>query len=58
VGRKAFSNANSTEKLKASHMEDSEAVTASADECICENSFLGESGLVESLWRQGLKLMG
>jgi hypothetical protein len=49
VGRKAFSNANSTEKLKASHMEDSETVTASADEYICENSFLGEGGVVESL---------
>lgn len=49
MGRKAFSNANSTEKLKASHMEDSETVTASADEYICENSFLGEGGVVESL---------
>ena len=58
MGRKAFSNANSTENLKASHMEDSEIVTASADECIWENSFLGEGGVVESLWRQGLKLTG
>ena len=33
-------------KFEASHMEDSEVVTASADECICENSFLGEGGLV------------